>query len=86
MQRLRRSAQSLKAATDIDADKWRIGQMKEFRDAVGSENVAFLISEACKPSNDRQKWAGVWPRQAYQIVGDASEAALLIAVEGLPRS
>lgn len=44
--------------TDLDADKWRIGQMKELRDAVGSENAALVISEARKPSNDAQEWAG----------------------------
>jgi DNA primase len=44
--------------TDLDADKWRIGQMKELRDAVGSENATLVISEARKPSNDAQEWAG----------------------------
>jgi hypothetical protein len=44
--------------SDIDADKWRIGQMKELRDAVGSENAALVISEARKPSSDAQEWAG----------------------------
>jgi hypothetical protein len=44
--------------TDIDADKWRIGQMKELRDAVGSENATLVISEARKPSSEAQEWAG----------------------------
>jgi DnaB-like helicase C terminal domain len=44
--------------TDIDADKWRIGQMKQLRDAVGSQNATLVISEARKPSTDQQEWAG----------------------------
>jgi DnaB-like helicase C terminal domain len=44
--------------TDLDADKWRIGQMKELRDAVGSENPVLVISEARKPSSEAQEWAG----------------------------
>lgn len=44
--------------TDLDADKWRIGEMKNLRDAIGSENAALVISEARKPSNDAQAWAG----------------------------
>jgi DNA primase catalytic core len=44
--------------TDLDADKWRIGQMKELGDAVGSENPVLVISEARKPSNEAQEWAG----------------------------
>ena len=44
--------------TDLDGDKWRIGQMKELRDAIGSENAVLVISEARKPSNDAQEWAG----------------------------
>ena len=43
--------------TDLEADKWRIGQMKELRDGVGSENAVFVNSEARKPS-DAQEWAG----------------------------
>jgi hypothetical protein len=43
--------------TDLDADKWRIGQMKELRDAVGSENAILVISEARKPQKD-EEWAG----------------------------
>jgi DNA primase catalytic core len=43
--------------TDLDADKWRIGQMKELRDAVGSENPVLVISEARKPSSE-DEWAG----------------------------
>jgi hypothetical protein len=44
--------------TDLDADKWRIGQMKELRDAIGSENAALVISEARKPSSEQREWAG----------------------------
>ncbi len=43
--------------TDLDGDKWRIGQMKELRDAVGLDPV-LVISEARKPSKDAQEWAG----------------------------
>lgn len=47
--------------TDGDAEKWRIGQMKELRDYVGGEeNAVVVISEAKKPQGagkDKQ-WAG----------------------------
>jgi DNA primase len=44
--------------TDLDADKWRISQMKELRHTIGSQNPNFVISEARKPANDGQEWAG----------------------------
>jgi DNA primase len=40
-----------------EADKWRIGQMKELRDGRGSANTVQVISEARKPTNDAQGWA-----------------------------
>ena len=42
--------------TDLDADKWRIGQMKELRDAIDGDPV-LVISEARKPDKDKA-WAG----------------------------
>lgn len=42
--------------TDLDADKWRIEQMKELRDALDSDPV-LVISEARKPDKDKE-WAG----------------------------
>jgi DNA primase len=44
--------------TDLEADKWRIGQMKELRDGGGSANTVLVISEARKPPNDAQAWGG----------------------------
>jgi replicative DNA helicase len=47
--------------TDGDAEKWRIGQMKELRDYVGiEENAVVVISEAKKPqgSGTDKQWAG----------------------------
>lgn len=43
--------------TDLDADKWRIGQMKELRDAIGGDPV-LVISEARKPSDSEDAWGG----------------------------
>ena len=42
--------------TDLNADAWRIGQMKELRDAVGSENAVLAISEASP--HDVREWTG----------------------------
>jgi DNA primase len=45
--------------TDIEADKWRIGQMKELRDALGEGDALCVISEARKPAgNSGDKWGG----------------------------
>jgi hypothetical protein len=44
--------------TDLEADKWRIGQMRELRDGRGSANTVLVISEARKPSNEAQAWGG----------------------------
>jgi replicative DNA helicase len=46
-----------KIRTDIDADKWRMGQMKALRDANGSDPV-LVISEARKPSEKESTWGG----------------------------
>jgi hypothetical protein len=42
--------------TDIDADKWRIDQMKQLRDAIDGDPV-LVISEARKPEKNAT-WAG----------------------------
>jgi hypothetical protein len=45
--------------TDIEADKWRIGQMKELRDSLSDTDGLFVISEARKPAgNAGEKWGG----------------------------
>jgi DNA primase len=45
--------------TDIEADKWRIGQMKELRDSLGDTDAICVISEARKPAgNSGEKWGG----------------------------
>jgi hypothetical protein len=45
--------------TDIEADKWRIGQMKELRDVLGDGDAVCVISEARKPTgNSGEKWGG----------------------------
>jgi hypothetical protein len=43
--------------SDLDADKWRIGQMKELRDALGGDPV-LVISEARKPADSDEAWGG----------------------------
>jgi hypothetical protein len=42
--------------TELDADKWRIGQMKKLRDAAGTDPI-LTISEMRKPK-DEDAWAG----------------------------
>jgi phage/plasmid primase-like uncharacterized protein len=46
--------------TDIEADKWRIGQIKKIRDAMNKENQdpVIVISEARKPSGNEDTWGG----------------------------
>jgi DNA primase len=45
--------------TDIEADKWRIGQMKELRDSLSDNDAVCVISEARKPAgNSGEKWGG----------------------------
>jgi hypothetical protein len=46
-----------KVRSDIDADKWRMGQMKALRDANDSDPV-LVISEARKPSEKDSTWGG----------------------------
>ena len=43
--------------SDLDADKWRIEQMKELRNANNSDPVV-VISEARKPSDKDAAWGG----------------------------
>ncbi len=45
--------------TDIEADKWRIGQMTELRDALTDGDAVCVISEARKPAGSAgEKWGG----------------------------
>ena len=45
--------------TDIEADKWRIGQMKELRDSLRDTDAVCVISEARKPAgNSGEQWGG----------------------------
>ncbi len=46
-----------KIRSDMDADKWRIGQMKALQGAIGSDPV-LVISEARKPSEKDAAWGG----------------------------
>jgi replicative DNA helicase len=57
--------------TDLDADKWRIGAMRDLRDYL-EDDAVMVISEARKPSgNAGEKWGGALAdvmgaaRQAY---------------------
>jgi len=38
--------------TDLDADEWRVEQMKQLRHALGAENAVLVISQAHKPWTD----------------------------------
>lgn len=46
--------------SDIEADKWRIGEIKKIRDALQKENQdpVIVISEARKPSANNDSWGG----------------------------
>jgi replicative DNA helicase len=48
---------SLKFTNDLEADKWRIGEMKKMRDALNQDPV-IVISEARKPSGKEDSWGG----------------------------
>ena len=45
-------------SSDIEADKWRINEIKKIRDALNKENQdpVIVISEARKPSNNEKEW------------------------------
>lgn len=46
--------------SDIEADKWRIGEIKKIRDALQKEHQdpVIVISEARKPSSNNDLWGG----------------------------
>jgi hypothetical protein len=46
--------------SDLEADKWRIGEVKKIRDAVNKvhQDPVIVISEARKPSNNDETWGG----------------------------
>lgn len=48
---------TVRPLSEIEADKWRIGEMKKIRDALGGDPV-IVISEARKPSSKDGKWGG----------------------------
>jgi hypothetical protein len=59
-----------KVRTDLEADKWRIGQMMELRDATDGDAV-MVISEARKPSgNAGEAWGGAMA----DVMGSARNA------------
>lgn len=47
-------------SSDIEADKWRIGEIKKIRDSLNTINQdpVIVISEARKPSDSGNAWAG----------------------------
>lgn len=47
-------------SSDIEADKWRIGEIKKIRDTLNTTNQdpVIVISEARKPSDSGNAWAG----------------------------
>jgi replicative DNA helicase len=50
----------LRFSSDIEADKWRIGEIKKIRDAVNKTNQdpVIVISESRKPSSGDDAWGG----------------------------
>lgn len=48
--------QNTRFASEVEIDKWRIGEMKKIRDAVNDDPV-IVISEARKPSGNEEIWA-----------------------------
>lgn len=51
---------STRFSSDIEADKWRIGEIKKIRDALNAVNQdpVIVISEARKPSGKEDIWGG----------------------------
>lgn len=49
-----------KFTSDLEADKWRIGEIKKIRDALNivNQDPVIVISEARKPSDSDNIWAG----------------------------
>ena len=58
--------------SDLEADKWRIGEMKKIKDALNVEhqNPVIVISEARKPSDKEDEWGG----DLSDIMGAAKNA------------
>lgn len=52
--------EGLRFTSDVEADKWRIGEVKKIRDALNKVNQdpVIVISEARKPSNKEDTWGG----------------------------
>lgn len=50
----------LRFSSDIEADKWRIGEIKKIRDAINKVNQdpVIVISESRKPSSGDDTWGG----------------------------
>lgn len=50
----------MRFSSDIEADKWRIGEIKKIRDFVNKTNQdpVIVISEARKPSSGDESWGG----------------------------
>lgn len=51
---------NIRLSSEIETDKWRIGEMKKIRDALQSTNQdpVIVISEARKPSGNDDVWGG----------------------------
>jgi replicative DNA helicase len=47
--------QNQKFSSEIEADKWRIGEIKKIRDAIDDDPI-IVISEARKPSQGEETW------------------------------
>ena len=72
----------LRFSSDIEADKWRIGEIKKIRDAVNKTNQdpVIVISESRKPSSSDEAWGG----DLSDVMGSARgtytpDAVLLLA-------
>lgn len=52
--------ESQRSQSDVETDKWRIGQMKKIRDYLNEENQdpIVVISEARKPPGGTEEWGG----------------------------
>lgn len=48
---------NIRLISELEADKWRIGEMKKIRDALNGDPV-IVISEARKPSGNGDSWGG----------------------------
>lgn len=50
--------QGLRFSSDIEADKWRIGEIKKIRDAINkiNQDPIIVISEARKPASNDDSW------------------------------